>query len=436
VSGGADSVALFRRLVGERSALGVVLSVAHVHHGIRGSEADADADFVAKLAAVYDLPFHVQRVDVPSEKALRQETMEEAARRLRYAFFEDLITQGQVSAVATAHTLDDQAETVLFKLLRGAWTEGLSGIHHAIRTGDGWILRPFLEATRASIELWLRSLDQPWREDASNLDLGHTRNRIRHELLPQLSAFNPEIARQLARMAAISADEERYWQGELERLLPSLLLPGKPVRGGGRSNSTHPAEAIIAIELDRLRQLPPAVARRVLRAAARQVGARLNFDNTERLLALSGPTNRFSGSGNKVTLPEGIVAERTLRELHLSRRAQSETPATRSQEYAFPIPGEVDAPEFGISVRGEMALSALETGQTCVATLRNWKAGDRVTLRHSRSPKKVKEILGRLGILGAEREFWPVVEAAGRIVWMRGVEVDAPEFVFVERRLS
>jgi tRNA(Ile)-lysidine synthase len=417
--------------------LGIVLSAAHVHHGIRGSEADADADFVAELAAVYGVPFHVRRVDVPSEIALRRETLEEAARRLRYAFFEDLIAEGKVDAVATAHTLDDQAETVLFKLLRGAWTEGLSGIHRAVKTGEGWILRPFLETTRASIRPWLRSLKQPWREDTSNLDLAHTRNRIRHELLPQLSTFNPEIARQLARMAAISADEERYWQGELDRLLPSLLLPGKPVRGGGRSSSTHPAEATVAIELERLRQLPPAVARRLLRAAARQVGTRLDFDHTERLLALSGRTGRFAENrGSKVTLPDGIVAERTLRELRLSHRGQSKSPAPGTREYAFSIPGEVAAPEFGVSLRGEMAPSALQTGQTCVAILRNWKAEDRVTLRHSRSPKKVKEILGRLRISSPERDFWPVVEAAGRIVWMRGVDVDAPEFMFVERRLS
>lgn len=436
VSGGADSVALFRRLVEERIDLGIVLSIAHVHHGIRGSAADADADFVAQLASRYDVPFHFRRVDVPAEMALRHQTLEEAARKLRYTFFEDLMGQGQAAAVATAHTLDDQAETVLFKLIRGAWTEGLSGIHPAVKAGAGWILRPFLETTRASIEAWLRSLNQSWREDASNLDLTHTRNRIRHELLPQLSTYNPEIARQLARMAAISADEEHYWQGELGRLLPSLLLAGKPVRGGGRANSTHPGEAIVALELERLKPLPAAVARRVLRAAARQLGASLGFDHTERLLALCDPTKQPVGdAGNKVALPRGIVAERTFRELRLVRGTHTESAAAAAPEYVFSIPGEVDAPEFGVSLRGEMANSGRLTGQPCAATLRRWKAGDQVTLRHSRSPKKVKEVLSRLRILGAEREFWPVVEFAGRIVWMRGVEVDAPEFVFVSRRL-
>ncbi len=129
VSGGADSVALLRRLLEERHKLGIVLSVVHVHHGIRGAAADEDAAFVAGLAAAHDLPFHLHRTDAPAAAAALHETLEEAARNLRYAFFRQLMADGQADAVATAHTLDDQAETVLHKLLRGAWTEGLSGIH-------------------------------------------------------------------------------------------------------------------------------------------------------------------------------------------------------------------------------------------------------------------------------------------------------------------
>ena len=199
------------------------------------------------------------------------------------------MVDGLVDAVATAHTLDDQAETVLHKLLRGAWTEGLSGIHPVLTLDPGSILRPFLDNSHAEVEAWLLQLKQPWREDvASNQDTAHTRNRIRLQLLPLLRTFNPQIAAQLARLAAISADEEAYWQGELQRLLPALLLPGRPTRGGGRSASTHPEEQTVAIEHGRLRQLEPAVARRVLRAAARRLGARLSFEHTERLLAMVG----------------------------------------------------------------------------------------------------------------------------------------------------
>jgi tRNA(Ile)-lysidine synthase len=230
VSGGADSVALLRCLLEERHKLGIVVSVVHVHHGIREA-AEEDATFVAGLAAAHDLPFSLHRTDAPAAAAALHETLEEAARNLRYAFFRQLMKDGLVDAVATAHTLDDQAETVLHKLLRGAWTEGLSGIHPVLAVESGSILRPFLDNSHEALEGWLLSLPQPWREDASNRDLAHTRNRIRWQLLPLLRTFNPQIAGQLARLASISADEEDYWQRELQRLLPSLLLPGRPTRG-------------------------------------------------------------------------------------------------------------------------------------------------------------------------------------------------------------
>jgi tRNA(Ile)-lysidine synthase len=410
VSGGADSVALLRRLLEERHQLGIVLSITHVHHGIRGAEADADAAFVASLASTYDLPFHLHQADTPAAVATLHETLEEAARNLRYAWFRQLLAAGEADAVATAHTLDDQAETVLHKLLRGAGTEGLSGIH-LVHSGN--ILRPFLETSRASIEAWLLHLGQPWREDASNRDMAHTRNRIRHQLLPLLRTFNPQIATQLSRLAAISADEEAYWQTELERLLPSLLLPGRPTRGGGRTSSTHPEEETIAIEQARLRALHPAVGRRVVRAAARRLGARLSFDQTEQLLAMT------ESGARKFELPGGILVERSLREIRLSRTgAPADTPALN-----FPVPGVIQAPDYGVQLRAEHA----EAGQ---AVLRAWKPGDRVTLRHSRGPKKVAEVLDRLHVLGGDRKSWPVVEWQGKIVWMRGVDVDAPGFVF------
>jgi tRNA(Ile)-lysidine synthase len=414
LSGGADSVALLRSLLEHRTQLGIVLSVAHVHHGIRGAEADADADFVASLATTYDLAFHLHRTDAPAAAAALHETLEEAARNLRYAYFRQLLANGESDAVATAHTLDDQAETVLQKLLRGAGTEGLSGIHPIIAINPGNILRPFLETTRASIEAWLNHLGQPWREDATNHDLAHTRNRIRHELLPLLRSFNPQIATQLSRLAAISGEEEAYWQAELDRLLPSLLLPGRPTRGGGRSASTHPEEQTISVEEARLRALHPALARRVIRAAARRLGARLNFDQTEQLLAMGKPGTR------KLELPGGIVVERSLREIRISRRGSNpDTPAV-----TFRIHGQVEA--NGVQLRAEHAVPG-------EAILRAWKPGDRVTLRHGRGPKKVAEVLDRLHVLGEDRKSWPVVEWQGKIIWMQGVEVDAPGFVFTLR---
>jgi tRNA(Ile)-lysidine synthase len=423
VSGGADSVALLRRLLEERHALGIVLSVAHVHHGIRGAAADEDEAFVASLAAAHGLPFHLHRANAPAAAATLHETLEEAARNLRYAFFRELIAASEADAVATAHTLDDQAETVLHKLLRGAWTEGLSGIHPVLVAEPGSILRPFLENSRSTIEAWLLDLQQPWREDASNQDMAHTRNRIRWQLLPLLRTFNPQIAAQLARLATISADEEAYWQGELQRLLPALLLPGRPTRGGGRAASTHPEEETVALEQLRLRELQPAVARRVVRAAARRVGARLSFEQTEQLLALA------ESRPGKFQLPGGITVERSLREIRITR---SSAPPIPGPAYPFAIPGEIRAPEYGLCLHGERRQDGLSTSS---AVLRPWKAGDRVTLMHSRRPRKVAEVLDRLHVLGETRKNWPVVELEGRIIWMRGVEVEAPEFIFTTQFL-
>ena len=240
LSGGADSVALLRALTERCKELGMVLHAAHLHHGLRGEEADADLAFARSLAADLELPFHEARVDTESgakadpATAKQAETIEEAARRLRYGWFRQLMASGAVGAVATAHTRDDQAETVLAKFLRGAWTEGLSGIHPVVEFPEGLILRPLLGSTRTEIETYLTALGQQWREDSSNRHLTFTRNRIRHELLPLLEGWNPRLRDHMAQMAQLALDEEAWWQVELARIGPQLLLPGRPVRGGGR----------------------------------------------------------------------------------------------------------------------------------------------------------------------------------------------------------
>jgi tRNA(Ile)-lysidine synthase len=331
VSGGADSVALLLTLhaanATPRESLGVGLSAVHVHHGLRGKEADADQRFVEDLCIGLDIPLHLHHADVPQRVAETHETIEEAARTLRYDFFNTLLASGHADSILTAHTLDDQSETVLMKLLRGAWTEGLSAIHPIVTLPKGKILRPFLNTRRADIEAFLKQSNQPWREDSTNTDTAYTRNKIRHELLPQLRsllrAYNPNLDQTLANLAELAREEESRWQTELSKILPQLLLPGKPVRGGGRAVSTTPGQSAVSIELDRLRTLDPALRRRVLRAAARQLGARLSFDETSRLLALCGfrpdPTVA-ARTGASLHLSNGLRADRSPRELRLFRQ--------------------------------------------------------------------------------------------------------------------
>jgi tRNA(Ile)-lysidine synthase len=432
LSGGADSVALLRALAERKPELGLVLHAAHLHHGLRGAEADEDLEFARSLAATLGVPFHEARVDTAAEARAKSQTIEEAARHLRYDWFRRLLASGEVDAVATAHMLDDQAETVLAKFLRGAWTEGLSGIHPVLEFPEGRILRPLLGATRVQVEAYLGELGQSWREDSSNRHLTFTRNRIRHELLPHLETWNPRLREHLAGMAVLARDEETFWQAEIAKIAPQLILPGRPVRGGGRAAGDG-----LAIDAARLTALLPALQRRLLRYAAEQLGTGvdpfgLDFDSTEKLrvLALAGR------AGQKLELAGGLRAERRPRELRLSIVPIS-TSARSSEsvpEYRLTVPGEVRAEGFGIRMRVDVARSQQngansEPEQT--ACLRNWKAGDRVRLRYSGGPRKVKEVLERMKVTGSARAVWPVLELGGRIVWMRGVELEPEPAVTV-----
>ncbi len=399
VSGGADSVALLLAMVEanqsaaqHKAPLGVVLSAAHVHHGLRGAEADADEAFVADLCQRLGVRLKVFRVDTPARQAQEAEGVEEAARNLRYRALRSLMENGEVDVVATAHTLDDQAETVVMKMLRGAWTEGLGGISPVLalsgpqegnrtesksgaeswlvgqpprsvsrglirdanvmeagiglRQGaktTGWrIVRPLLGVRRSEVEAFLRARGQGWREDATNQDQSLTRNRVRHRLMPLLREFNPGVDGLLARTAEVAREEEAYWQAEVARLLPQVLLPGRPVRGGGRSVSTAVEGVAYALEIERLRSMPAALRRRVVRAAARQVfagdgmagsvsgGYVLSGEETAKVLTLAGfPRIRVTVTGkigSRLELHGGLRVERSAREIRMWR----EPPADRA----------------------------------------------------------------------------------------------------------
>ena len=434
-SGGADSVSLLRTLLEQRGRLGIVLSVVHMNHGIRGEESDGDEGFVRDLARQFDIPIKTQSVRTPETAQANREGLEEAARNLRYAWFWELLAGNEADAVATAHTLDDQAETVLHRLIRGAWTEGLSGIHPVLKPSErrpGLILRPFLAVSRTQIEEWLRAIGHSWREDSSNRDTALTRNRIRHELLPALTEYNPAIKKQFAQLAALALDEESYWQAELARLLPSLLLPGKAVRGGGRATDTLLGTQSLSIEVERLRPLHPALRRRVLRAAAEQLGGGLDFDQTERLLALAGFRECAPEDGrphpSRLELRDGLRAERTPREIRLffgPAQASRVDRVANSAEYLLPIPGFVEAPLLGIRVEASLgeATAGASPADYPTAILRGNRPGDRVTLQHSRSALKIKEAFRRARITAMEPT--PVLEWQGEIVWVPGLAVES-----------
>lgn len=430
VSGGADSVALLRILLELRHELGVVLSVCHFNHKIRGPEADADEQFVSDLARQFDLVFHLGSGDAPAYAHNQGISLETAARELRHNWFVELIRDGKASKIATAHTQDDQAETVLMRVIRGAGTRGLAGV--APQQKQKALVRPLLGITRKEIEQYLNRLGQNWREDSTNRDLHHTRNRIRHELLPLLErGYNPAIRETLSDLAEVARGEEEYWEKEIAALAARLVRSGKPSRSG-RSNRQQ--ASTLAVDLAAFRALPLAIQRRLLRTIGENSGVTLEFRHIQELLALTAQSKR----GKEVVLPGGLVATCSLRELQINHQPKVES--APDYRYRLPVPGKLTVPELNttisvqvVTLAGESVVSRYNSAlldRTLLASeliIRNWHAGDRFFPAHTRSPRKVKELLqsGRLGheLSPFERKTWPVIESAGQIVWMRGFPV-------------
>src|SRR5262245_4669423 len=237
VSGGADSVALLHALVRLRAATTTgTLVIAHLNHGLRGDESDGDEAFVRNLhgrlthSGIPDLALRCDRIDVAARAEAAGDNLESVARRVRYDWLASVAETTGVTLVATAHSVDDQAETVLHRLLRGSGLQGLRGIapRRELRLGVE-LIRPMLTATRTDVLAFLKEIDQPFREDRSNSDLRFTRNRLRHELLPYLAReYNPDIHSALAHLGEQASDAF----AEIEARADALLAAGELPRAG------------------------------------------------------------------------------------------------------------------------------------------------------------------------------------------------------------
>ena len=221
-SGGADSTALALAL----RELGCAIALAHVHHGIRGKSAAADARFVATLAKKWKIPFFLGKFDVPAEAKKSGESLEMAARRVRRDFMLATARREKFSFIATGHTADDQAETVLMRIVRGTSISGLAGIAYAAKQGRVTIVRPLRDATRSQIVAFLRQRKQRWREDETNAEDFAMRNRVRHEILPLLEKrLNPSVRQALLRLADIAAAEDEVMSALAKKASPSAKTP-------------------------------------------------------------------------------------------------------------------------------------------------------------------------------------------------------------------
>jgi tRNA(Ile)-lysidine synthase len=404
VSGGADSVALLAVLVELRAELGIVLSVVHVNHKLRGAESDEDEAFVADLARGHKLEFHTRTAPVRPD----QPGIEAAARELRYQAFHDVACTAGIGKIATAHTLDDQAETVLLRMMRGSGLRGLAGILPRLRLGDQVeVVRPLLGFRRQELEQYLRERGQSWREDSSNRNLDFRRNKVRHRLVSLLKQeFGESSIENLADLAEIARAEEEHW---------SLSHPELRQTG-----PTLPRSLLL--------DLPLAAQRRMVREWLK-LNAKVNpsFRDVEQALELARQEN-----GAELALPGGRhVLRRTLKELRVEG---SESNRSVSYEYRLPVPGSAEIGELNSRFEARLVRAKKDGGtglldparlpkELCV---RNWQAGDRFWPAHSMKEKKIKELLSDRHISGPERKLWPVITAEGiGVIWVRGFPAHA-----------
>ena len=433
VSGGADSIALLYALSKLAPSLNIRLAVAHLNHGIR-PEAEADADFVAECCQSLGIPCYRETVDVPKMVADSSESLEMVARQARYRFFADTANTIGAEVVATAHTQDDQAETVLLKLCRGAGSSGLNGIAcntiiHGLR-----VIRPILNATRAEVEAFLREENITWREDSTNTDTRMQRNRIRHDVLPQLEAhLNPRIKEALARTADILAEENAYMTNQAENALQHAI---------GDSPEGLSVEAVC--------QLPRALQRRVLQQWLIRNGIsapQLRFEVVERLVQLA---TSDKGSGC-ITLNGSEVV---LREYTQLRFCTHNTEAKEVETVALSIPGETVLDDFDIKVTTQLRTGFEKNQQGPLGKLpaeatirwdsdkkqeilvRSWQPGDRIHPIGLSGSCKLHDLFVDAKIPKAIRSKIPVFVCGNEVIWLPGYRIAKKWAVLDEKQCS
>ena len=431
VSGGADSVCLLYILNELASGLDVRLTAAHLDHGIRGQTAAADARFVQELAGAMTIGFVTAKSAVPRLAKRKGISLEMAAREARYAFFARAARQATAvgpsgkpcrCVAATAHTADDQAETFLLKLARGAGPGGLSGISREITINGLRIIRPMLEVTRGEVIAFLRKRGMSWREDETNKDLSFLRNRVRHEILPAFeTGLNPRTRQALLKTADVLREED-IWLSELS---DSIL-----------AECTSPA-AVLSIAA--LKRHPRAARRRVIRAwlAAQGVpSGAIGFniiDHTDRLLLGPGGSGRVDIGGY------GLV-QRSYDRLTVV----AHTDACRDVEpfrSAIRIPGETLLTDNGLCIETVLRSGVIRPARGRVGRLparasidlrsagrkkifvRSWCAGDRMRPFGLNGSKKLQDIFVDGKVPVDQRCRVPVFECGGEIIWLPGYRI-------------
>lgn len=483
MSGGADSVALLRILLELQDELGLVPSVVHLNHKLRGKASDADEKLVARLAEAHGLTLHVERANVAAKAKREKANLEDAARRARYEFFARLVAEKKVDRVAVAHTADDQAETVLAHILRGTGLAGLGGIHPETET----VVRPLLHVRRAELRAYLRAKRQRWREDATNRDTRRLRARIRKKLLPLLEReFQAAIAEHLAGLAELAREDERFLDWIARERCDSLAkqeahgarvaifdLVSPLGSGDFNTDDTESTERKKKGAGDRnengerrkYEALTSRIVRRLIEEAKREgtsAAAQITAQHVAAVLELA----RHGENGKTLQLPGGVDVRREREDLVFLRRTAADSRAPRKSDRhseprrgsATPVatneaPKEGDyehqidfqngtatlcVPQAGCVFRLRVIDWPANRGETRESgtvldrkrlrpplVLRNWRPGDKLQPAGRQKAHKLKRLLNEKRISRWERAGWPVLTSGGTLVWARGFPIAA-----------
>jgi tRNA(Ile)-lysidine synthase len=412
-SGGVDSTALLAILLRLREKYSLRLALAHFNHLLRRSAAD-DEEFAAEQARRHGLPLYLGREDIRATAEEKGLNLEEAARERRYEFLRTRAVKIGANRIATGHTMTDQAETVIMRLLRGAGPAGLAGISPSV---DGLIIRPLLEVERGELEAYLREWEIAWREDETNRDRRFLRNKVRLELIPLLTRdFEPSIVRRLGRLAEICREEEKFLKS-----MEKGEEGGQPGEGSGS----------VFLNAAELAGLPIAAGRRRVRDFLRQAKGdlrRISFADVEAVRRL--------GEHKELSLPDGLVIRRDRGRIQAGEKREPKAPARFHDSWDGR--GELVIQELGLGFRAETAAVAdaggLSHDDERIACLdaakvrfplivRSRRDGDRYRPLGAPGRKKLKEIMRVRGVPLEERGRRPVFLSAGEIVWVLGLPV-------------
>ncbi len=415
VSGGPDSMALLHGLWELRREWRLELCAAYLDHGLR-AEAAVEQSFVRERAAALGLPFMTGKTEV---RALREKTrlpLQEAAREARYDFFRKAAAEFSAGKVALGHTADDQAESVLMRLLRGAGTRGLAGIPPM---RDERIIRPLIETWRREIDAYLEERRIPFRQDASNRSLRFLRNRIRHELIPILETYNPRI-REILLKTADQFRQEEEWLRKIE--VDNFSAVGQERENGG-----------VEIKIPLLEDLPAALRLRIFRRAVETVAGHLRGFAFSHFLAIE-KLSRNPKPHKKLRLPHGIGVSRSYGALIFSAGGES----AAGFEHRVFGPGILEIPEIGRRLR--FALGERTGGETFAGapdvvlleadrvgfplTVRSYRPGDRFQPLGMKGEKKLKDFFIDRKIPLEQRRRIPLLYHEGQLLWVAGMRPD------------